>query len=274
MDYVPELHATVAAIGREFRRLAGWFRTFEEADWKRPSYCPDWNVAKVVGHMAFGGAFFASSVRNALKGDLGFPLGAKDQAEFMRIREDMAQEIADLSPERLIERFELNTGDVYGLFSTLKPGDFERPTWHRRGVFPVRRLVISRLNELLLHEWDIWNEPDRAMTQQPIGIAAGNLRQHFPLFYELSPVEGLQGTFAFRLTDGKKWAMRVEGKKAVDLGPGDHKADVTLSATGSDMLLLATGRGPVEERRKEGRFTVEGDEKKAQALIPKLFFPL
>ncbi|OGL68842.1 MAG: hypothetical protein A3J27_15260 [Candidatus Tectomicrobia bacterium RIFCSPLOWO2_12_FULL_69_37] len=274
MDYVPELKATVAAIGREYKRLAAWFRAFPEADWKKPTCCTEWNAAKVVGHLAMGGAFFASSVRNALKGSQALPLGAKDQPDFMRIREEMAQEIAELSPAALVERFELNTGDVYGLFSTLKPEDFDRPTWHRRGTFPVRRLVVSRLNELLLHEWDIRNEAERPMTQEPLPLAAGNLRQHFQLFYEMDPVPGLAGTFAFRLTDGKRWAMRVEDKKAVDLGPGDHKADAAFSATGSDMLLLSTGRGSVEGRRKEGRFRVEGDEAKASAIIPKLFFPL
>ena len=112
------------------------------------------------------------------------------------------------------------------------------------------------------------------MNQRDVPLAAGNLRQHLQLFYEMDPVPGLKGTFAFRLTDGKRWAMRVEDKKAVDLGPGDHKADVTFSATSSDMLLLVTGRGPVEQRRKEGRFAVEGDAAKAQAILPKLFFPL
>ena len=274
MDYVPELKATVAAIGREYKRLAAWFRAFPEADWKKPTCCTEWNAAKVVGHLAMGGAFFASSVRNGIRGLDALPLGAKDQPDFMRIREEMAQEIADLSPAALVDRFELNTGDAYGLFTTLKSEDFDKPIWHRRGTFPLRRLVISRLNELLLHEWDIWNEPGRPMTQRDVPLAAGNLRQHLQLFYELSPVPGLAGTFAFRLTDGKRWAMRVEDKKAVDLGPGDHKADVTFSATSGGMMLLYSGRAPLGRWRKDGRFQVEGDAAKAQAILPKLFFPL
>ncbi len=275
MTYDEDLKATVAAIGREYQRLAAWLRTFRPADWEKPTFCPDWDAAQVVGHLAFGAEFFASSVGNGLRGDLGLPFGARDREAFMKIREEKAREIAALPPAALVERFERMTAEVHALFASLKPADYERPAWHRRGIFPVRRFILSRLNELLLHEWDIRNRPEAPLEGESVALAAGNLRQQFQLFCEMDPPGGLSGTFGFALTDaGRRWAMRVGDGRAEDLGPGGHPADVVFSASAGDMLLLATGRADVERRKREGRLRVEGDADRARAIMPKLFFPL
>lgn len=275
MTYTQDLQATIAAIGREYPRIAAWFRAFSAGDWARPTFCPGWSAAKAAGHLAFGAEFFAEAITNGLKGYVGLPYGAGSREEFMKIRDAKAEEIGRLSGAALVDRFESNMAAVLGLFQSLKPEDYERPAWHRRSVFPIRRFIFSRLNELLLHEWDIRNQPEAPLAQDAVPAAAWNLRQHCPLFFEMDPVEGLSGTFAFHLTDtGKKWAMRVRGGKAEDLGPGGHKADAAFSASAGDMLLLTSGRGDVERCKREGRFKVEGDAAKASALMPKLFFPL
>ncbi len=275
MNYEKELKMTIEAIGREYPRLAGWFRGFSEEDWAAPTFCPEWTAAQVTGHITFGGEFFASSVRGGLKGDLGFPFGATSREEFMEIRLGKAKEIGALAGPELADRFEASTRDVTELFASLDPKDYEMKAWHRRTNFPIRRFIFSRLNEYLLHEWDIRNDPEARLEGPSIPVAAANLRQHCQLFYELSPVEGFLGVFAFKLTDtGHRWAMRVEGDKAVDLGVGDHPTDAAFAATSGDMLLLITGRLPVEKSLAGGRFKIEGDEELARKLMPSLFFPL
>ena len=280
MDYSQEIKETIEAMRREFLRLAEWFRKFSEADWAAPTFCPDGPASQVMGHITFGGEFFASSVRNGLKGDLGFPFGAKTREEFMTMRKDMAIEIGRLDGPTLTDRFEASTTDVIDLFASLDPADYEKMTWHRRRNFPIRRLILSRLNEYLLHEWDIQNKPSAPLTGPSVAIAARNLLQHCQLFYELSPAEGLSGAFAFDLTDiGYRWATRVEDGKGIDMGIGEHSADghlvdATFSATAGDMLLLITGRLPVPQSRADGRLAIEGDEEKAETLLPTLFFPL
>ena len=275
MDYAQELKETIEAMRREYIRLAAWFRGFSEADWAAPTFCPEWTASQVAGHITFGGEFFASSVRNGLKGDLGFPFGAKTREEFNAMRENMAIEIGALDGPALADRFEASTRDVVELFASLDPKDYETPAWHRRCVFPIRRFILSRLNEYLIHEWDIRNEPAARLEGPSVAAAARNLRQHCQLFYGLSPAEGLSGAFAFELTDtGYKWATRIEDDKAIDLGPGEHPAEAAFSATAGDMLLLITGRLPAGRSRADGRLRVEGDEEKIQAFLPTLFFPL
>ncbi|MEK6712249.1 MAG: maleylpyruvate isomerase family mycothiol-dependent enzyme [Nitrospinota bacterium] len=275
MTYTQDLQATIEAIGREYPRIAAWFRTFSGADWERPTFCPGWSAAKAAGHLAFGAEFFAEAITNGLKGYVGLPYGAGSREEFMQIRDAKAEEIGRLSGAALVDRFESNMAAVLGLFQSLRPEDYERPAWHRRSVFPIRRFIFSRLNELLLHEWDIRNRPEAPLDPPSVAVAGANLRQHFQLFYEMDPVAGLAGTFGFALTDtGHRWAMRVSDKKAEDLGLGQHRADVTFSATAGDMVLLSSGRGSLDQRQREGRFRAEGDAAKAGAIMPKLFFPL
>lgn len=280
MDYTQELKETIEVTRREYIRLAEWFRSFSEADWAAPTFCPEWTASQVAGHITFGGEFFASSVRNGLKGELGFPFGAKNRDEFLLMREGKAKEIGALDGPSLADRFEASTRDVVDLFASLDPKDYETPAWHRRCVFPIRRFILSRLNEYLLHEWDIRNDTSARLAGPSIAIdsvaiAARNLRQHCQLFYELSPAKGLSGTFAFELTDtGYLWATRVDNDKGIDLRIGEHSPDAIFSATAGDMLLLITGRLPVEGCRADGRLRVDGDEEKVQAFLPTLFFPL
>jgi uncharacterized protein (TIGR03083 family) len=275
VDYQDDIQATIVAVGAEYKRMAAWFRTFPDADWKKPTFCPEWSAAEVVGHLAFGAEFYASVVRNGRAGDLGVPFGAKDREAYKRLRDGKPKEIAALSPGALVDHFESRTAEVHALFVSLDPGDWEKPAWHRRGSFPIRRFIFTRLIELVLHEWDIRNDPGAPIEAASLTVAAGNLQQHFPMSYEMHPVEGLAGIFSFALTDeGRAWAMRVGEGEAEDLGPGDHAADVSFSATASDMMLWMSGRAPAEESEKAGRFRIEGDAAKARAIMPKLSLAL
>ncbi|MBI3024750.1 MAG: maleylpyruvate isomerase family mycothiol-dependent enzyme [Candidatus Tectomicrobia bacterium] len=174
MTYTQDLQATIEAIGREYPRIAAWFRAFSGADWARPTFCPGWSAAKAAGHLAFGAEFFAEAITNGLKGYVGLPYGAGSWEEFMRIRDAKAEEIGRLSGAALVDRFESNMAAVVKLFRSLAPEDYERPAWHRRAVFPIRRFIFSRLNELLLHEWDIRNQPGAPLAQDAVPVAAWN----------------------------------------------------------------------------------------------------
>ncbi len=272
MAYEEEMRASISATETEARRLAAWFRTFDEGVWTRPSYCPDWDVAYVVGHLTVGAEFFASCVRNGVEGKDVLPFGAKDRDEFMKIRTAKPIELSRLSREDLIARFESQIADMLELFRSLESADFDKPAWHRRGVFPVRRFVFHRLYELIIHEWDIKNDPAAPLGENSLDVAAGNIRMHFPLFFGLSPVPGLEGVFRFETRDtGHVWAMRVGDEKAEDISPEGVDWDTSFSASAGDFILLMTGRGEIPAKEKGGEFKIEGDRAKADAIIPKLF---
>ncbi len=275
MDYTAAIRSTISTIETEYKRLADFFRTFDEDRWKQPSYCPDWDTSQIVGHITLGAAFFASTVRNGLEGNYGFPLGAKDRDEFMQIRTSFMNEVAALSGGGRVDRFEEEMENYLTLFKGLQPEDYEKRAWHRRGILSVRYFIIQRLNELVLHEWDIRGDPAAPVNSGPLEVAAENLQQRYPIFYNLSPITGFKGTFRFETTDtGQVSALEIRNGEGVDCTGAKSNFDASFFATASDFLLLVSGRGTIPEKEKSGDFRIEGDRAKADALIPTLFFPI
>ncbi len=269
------MHSTIETIDSERVRLAAFFRTFSAEDWKKDTYCPEWDASQIVGHMTLGAQFYASTVENGLEGNHGFPLGASNREEFMALRTSIMDEIAALDGDALVDRFDEDTQKVIALFRSLGPADYEKTAWHRRGILPIPYFVIQRIYEFILHEWDIRNEPEAPLHSAALDLAADNLRLRFPVIYNTSPDLKLEGRFRFETTDtGHVWAMSIEHETARALDEAAGAFDVSLSAPASDMILMATGRADIEAKEASGAFRIEGETAKARALIPALFFPI
>ncbi len=275
MEYASAIRSTISTIESEYKRLAAFFRTFDDARWKQPTYCPDWDASQIAGHITLGAAFFASTVRNGLEGNYGFPLGAKDGNEFMQIRTTFMNDLAALPGDQRVDRFEEEMRKYLDLMKSLTPEDYKKRAWHRRGILPLPYFIIQRLNELVLHEWDIRNDPEAPVNPGPQEVATENLRQRYPIFYNLSPISGLEGVFRFETTDtGQLSAMEIQNGEAADCTGANTNYDASFFATASDFLLLVSGRGTIPEKEKSGDFRIEGDRAKADAIIPSLFFPI
>jgi uncharacterized protein (TIGR03083 family) len=268
------MHSTIETIDSERVRLAAFFRTLGEDDWKKETYCPDWNASQIVGHLTLGAQFYASTVGNGLEGNHGFPLGASDREEFMALRTSIMDEIAALDGDALVDRFDEDTRKVIALFRSLGPEDYEKTAWHRRGILPIPYFVIQRTYEFSLHEWDILNEPGAPLHPAALDQAADNLRLRIPMIYNTNPDLKLEGRFRFETTDtGHVWAMSIENEKASALSEAEGEFDVSLFAPASDMILMATGRADIDAKEATGAFRIEGETAKARALIPAIFFP-
>ncbi len=138
MEYTAAIRSTISTIETEYKRLASFFRSFDEDRWKQPTYCSDWDTSQVVGHITLGAAFFASTSRNGLEGNYGFPLGAKDRDDFMQIRNSFMNEIASLPGGGRVDRFEEEMEKYLTFFKGLAPEDYEKRAWHRRGILSIR----------------------------------------------------------------------------------------------------------------------------------------
>ena len=268
------MYSTIETIDSERVRLATYFRTLGADDWKKETYCPDWNASQIVGHLTLGAQFYASTVGNGLEGNHGFPLGASDREEFMALRTSSMDEIAALDGDTLVDRFDEDTRKVISLFRSLGPKDYEKTAWHRRGILPIPYFVIQRIYEFSLHEWDILNEPGAPLHPAALDQAADNLRLRIPMTYNTNPDLKLEGRFRFETTDtGHVWAMSIENEKASALSEAEGEFDVSLFAPASDMILMATGRADIDAKEATGAFRIEGETAKARALIPAIFFP-
>jgi uncharacterized protein (TIGR03083 family) len=270
-----QIRLTIDTIDSERMRLAEFFKTFSEADWEKPTFCPGWNTSQIVGHLTLGAQFYASTVSNGLVGNHGFPLGANTQEEFMALRSSIMNETAALDGGALVDKFDKKTQEVISLFRALGSEDLGKYGWHRRGVIPIPYFVIQRIYEFILHEWDIRNVPDAPLHPSALGLAARNLRWRFPILYNTQPDLKLEGRFHFETPDtGDVWAMSIEKETASDLTDPEGKFDASLSAPASDMILMATGRVDIEAREAAGVLRTEGEPAKVKAIIASLFYPI
>ena len=159
------------------RLLISDLRAFGDSDWKRPSYCPGWTAAHVIGHMTLGAVFYAHVVRTGGEGILSPPFGAKDIPEFRAIRATRMEELAAL-PE----------------------ADLDKNAWHPRCPTPIRFFPPQRFYELILHGWDIRNEPESSIIPEGLDHGLDILKERLPFFYNQSPDPALEGVLRLETT--------------------------------------------------------------------------
>lgn len=98
--------------------------------WDRPTACSEWNVREVANHLAYGALKAAAWV-----------VGRAEPAE---------EDHLDVDPR---SRFEVTAKEIRVVFG--EPGFLERTVETPLGSLPGTMLVASRVNELLVHGWDI-----------------------------------------------------------------------------------------------------------------------
>jgi uncharacterized protein (TIGR03086 family) len=95
-----------------------------------PTACTDWDVRAVINHLVHGNAKFASWANGGAEPEQGDYLGEDFHATFEQSVRDMRKELA-------------------------QPGLFERMVQTPLGTAPGVLLVHMRVNEYLVHGWDI-----------------------------------------------------------------------------------------------------------------------
>ncbi|MBI2178368.1 MAG: maleylpyruvate isomerase family mycothiol-dependent enzyme [Candidatus Tectomicrobia bacterium] len=261
-------------LARENPRLAALFRSFGEARWAKPSYCPGWTAVHVVSHMTLGARFYASVIESGRQGRLEPPFGAKDAASFRQSREKEMEKLLALPGAERADRFEAAVGALQRTLESLMPHELDLNGWHPRCPTPIRNYADQRLYEIILHEWDIRNEPESDITSAALGAAVEILMERIPFLWENTEHPQVEGRFRFETKNPDAgWEMETRAGKAALFREGKEKCDALLSATASDMVLLVCGRGPVPERIKSGRLGIQGDRAKADVLIGSVFRP-
>lgn len=265
---------SISFVERHNRTLIAALRAFDAAAWARQSYCPGWTAAHVIGHMTLGAHFYAHTVEHGRAGELSIPFGAKDVPEFRALRTTMMEELVALPGAKRVDGFEAAAENLQKVFATIEPDDLDKPAFHPRGPTPIRYFPGQRFYELILHEWDIRNEPDASLIPEGLDHGLDILKERLPFFYNQSPDPDLECVVVLETTDPvHAWTVEIRDQKAVYLPDAASSPDVRLAAGGSDMIRLASGRADIAAKRASGELRVTGDEGMADAFIKILFNP-
>ena len=266
-------HAT-SWVEKENHRFIEILRGLSEQEWRASTFCPGWCVADVVAHMTLGARFYAHVIPAGAAGRLEMPFGAENLDSFWAYRKKVGDELVALSDDERIDAFAEAVWRLQEVFEGLQPDALDKKAWHWLAPCPIRTFPGQRLYELILHDWDIRNQPDGDLHASSLPVAVDCLPERFPIFFGARGDKDSSGTVCFETMEPeRKWALRIEKGESEILFADDGVCDARVICGGSDLVLLTTGRAMLEEKEGGGRLRIEGDRAMAVKVLEVLSRP-
>jgi uncharacterized protein (TIGR03083 family) len=268
----------IELISAEASQLQDFLAGLHPEEWSRPSACAGWTVGDVVAHLTQGARTWSETITRAKAGDFDPPPGQPPLRPGERGSAATAQRAIDfrqgMGEAALLQAFVSDYQRLHQVLLTLQPDDWDKSCFHRRGVLPVRDYVGLRLQELVIHGWDMrtaFNDA-AALSESPLPVLVG-LAQRW-LSNTFHPVPHLAAPVRYRFDVSGPAPLRQDvlvSQDSFHLVPvADSGADVTFRCNTGDYILLVYGRLPLDRAVDTGRLEIAGNREQA-CLFPTLF---
>jgi uncharacterized protein (TIGR03083 family) len=259
------VRAVGAAVRREAAAIAATMRDKDERGWDAPSWCEGWSLLDVVSHLTEGTERFYLQTRAALDGQ-PVPEFSMDERNARRAKVKALPKAAMLAElERRNETF----------FADLEGRDDAALARPAVPLGPGRTLSGAqvaelRLNELLLHHWDLLapSQPDATLSPAGAGLVADYVLGNAARMAKPDALQGLDATFLCDTSGSGGGPVTItcrDGKADVARGAAG-RADATLRLPAEALLRFLWGRVDVERALADGILQVDGDREKVLAL--------
>jgi len=268
----------VELISAEASQLQDFLAGLRPEEWSRPSACAGWTVGDVVAHLTQGARTWCDAITRAKAGDFNPPPGQPPLRPGERGSAATAQRAIDFRQElgeaALLQAFVSDYQRFHQVLLDLQPEDWHKPCFHRRGVLPTCDYVGLRLQELVIHGWDMRTAFDAtaALSERPLPVLVG-LAQRW-LSNTFHPIPRLAAPVRYRFDVSGPAPLRQDVLVSQDsfhlVLTADSVADVTFHCRTGDYILLVYGRLPLDRAVDSGRLEIEGNREQA-GLFPTLF---
>jgi uncharacterized protein (TIGR03083 family) len=213
------------------------------------SACADWKVYQVVSHLGSQPAIHQAVLEAGLR---GAPPMTDEQ------RRAIWDHFDSLGPTEVLPEFRRTNDAYHTLVDSLSDQELGQAVPWIFGQTPVAMVIASRLNEQVLHEWDIRWAQDRAATLDkdavPALLEVNVMPARVSGLAKPDRAGQLQGqTVRFRLTDrGDSYDLRLQ-PDAVALGPSDGGSPaLTVDLPAEAFIRLIWGRCPLDQAISSG----------------------
>ena len=266
----PNMQETIALLRSESAALAEFLAGLDSEGWARQSACDAWTVADAAAHIAQGSQGSSLSLTRARNGESEPPEGqrlldAGDRASEPTAERAIAFSTGKDAPE-LIQAYRDGADQLVQTVMELQLDDWEKPSFHRRGIIPVHENVTRRIQEIAIHGWDIRSAFDPAAEISEAGAQEIATVAHRWLGVCFVPLEGgANARFRFDVSgpNAFKEDVVLEGD-AFGIEPaGEATPDVTFRANTSAYVLLVYGRLDISSGSTPVQLEIDGPLEKA-----------
>ena len=266
----PNMQETIALLRSESDALASFLAGLDTDGWGRQSACTAWTIADAAAHIAQGSQGASLAITRARDGDPSPPEGARLLDAGERASEMTADRAIAFSTGKeasdLIQAYRENADLLVQTASDLQPGDWEKPSFHRRGIIPIHENVTRRIQEIAIHGWDMRSAFDPAAEISESGAREIATVAHRWLNACFVPLEGgANARFRFEVSGPNAFSEDVvlEGNGFRIDPSGDATPDVTFRANTSAYVLLVYGRLDISSGSTPVQLEIDGPLERA-----------
>ena len=235
-----------------------------------PSACSEWDVGTVAAHLAGGAIRQREAMTRGRQGQGGPPEGEAGLASPDQVQQANAASNTQQRHEwgdALLDNFQQGYQDLDDLLQGWS--DWSIGCWHRRrGTISAESYVDLRIQELVIHDWDIRSGGAGSGDLDPAGAVA--LLPASEMWYQLCfrPSAPLTSPAVYRFDigdgDGSGAAMQrdlvVTGDQfTIGASSPDNRPQLTVRADAGNYLLCLYNRIDWNVAKRSGRISVSQD---------------
>ena len=261
----PNMPRTIALLRSESDALAEFLAGLDDAGWARQSACDAWTVADAASHIAQGSQGSSLALTRARNGDPSPPEGSRLLEAGDRASEPTAERAIAFrtgkAASELLQAYREGADLLVQTALELQPEDWEKPSFHRRGLIPVHENITRRIQEIAIHGWDIRSAFDPASEISEAGAQEIATVAHRWLGVCFVPLEGgANARFRFEVSGPNAFSEDVvlEGDGFRIEPAGDTTPDVTFRANTSAYVLLVYGRLDISSGSTPVQLEIDG----------------
>ena len=266
----PNMPETIALLRSESDALAEFLAGLDDEGWARQSACDAWTVADAASHIAQGSQGSSVALTRARNDDPSPPEGARLLEAGDRASEPTAERAIAFrtgkAASELIQAYREGADLLVQTALELQPEDWEKPSFHRRGIIPVHENITRRIQEIAIHGWDIRSAFDPAAEISEAGAQEVATVAHRWLGVCFVPLEGgANARFRFEVSGPNAFSEDVvlEGDGFRIEAASDASPDVTFRANTSAYVLLIYGRLDISSGSTPVQLEIDGPLEKA-----------
>ena len=256
----------IEIINRLVKRLQTYLEALPENKWSVPSKCDLWEVRDVVSHLSGAAKRQAESMTKGRAGTAEPPpnFANPDASAMSSGNAERDIEQRKLLGSNLFNAYIVNHSELYELLQSFGNDEWETPCWHaRRGAIPASDYVDLRLQELVIHDWDIRASIDSSVSLDEDGSEALLSVAQTWLSMTFRPGQEAPQNISFRfLVDGHPGYSHdvVSNGSTFSITKISSKdPDITINCDKDSYLLLVYGRILASDKGTGLPIKIQGD---------------